>query len=170
MGSVNQGSVFPIWGSWFGSDQVLVRTAQHGASPWDMASLAHEPLSAQFQSFQINMGRVSPFQPPPRAFQKRETRTSEKKKIAKCFGSVKANLGPPSLAHMHMWARGGSWSLRCCHPPGGRKNNHAIRAVYAPATGWVGDAGPVCRWQSPGEGSVAPPVPKAGGGHAPRQV
>ena len=159
MGSVNQGSVFPIWGSWFGSVQVLVRTAQHGARPLGHGQPGPLAIVRTISAFPDQHQSSESFPVSSPSLPKSETRTEEEKKIAKFLGYVKSNL-VHTLAHMHTWARGGSWPLKCCHPPGKRTSNQDIRAVYALATSWAGAAVPFCRWQkNPGEGCVTPAVP-----------
>lgn len=136
----------------------LLEQPSMGLGPWDTASLSLaivRTISAfpdQHQSREL-------FPVSSLSLPKSETRTEEEKKRAKFLGYVKSNL-VHTLAHMHTWARGGSWPLRCCHPPGKSKSNQDIRAVYALATSWAGAAAPFCRWQkNPGEGCVTPAVP-----------
>lgn len=86
-GFSESGQCFPVWGSWFGSVQVLVRTAQHEAWLLEHAGLAHQPLSAQLQPFQIGSGQGSPFQSLPWAFQKEKLEFKRKRK---------SSLGPHS--------------------------------------------------------------------------
>lgn len=98
-GFSESGQCFPIWGSWFGSVQVLVRAAWHGARPLGHSQPGPPTIVCMLSALPDQLRSRGPSPASFLCLPKEKPEHKRKKKIAKFSGYGKPNLDPHWFAH-----------------------------------------------------------------------